>query len=741
MNNSVLNKPLAYIAFTCLAILCMVMGTATIAELYHGSEFVQQTFYNSWWFILLWFIVAITATAYFVRTKKYKLLYIAGIHFSFILILAGAFATHITSQQGYLHLRNEETSDTFITKNGVAKKLPFQAKLLKFQIEYYQGSDVAADYKSIVEIKSGSKTTEASVSMNKILKESGIRLYQLSYDEDCKGSTFFVNYDPLGIPITYTGYTLLFLSLILWLLSRKGMMRNALQHNNLKPFVFVAALLLGCQNAQAQAQAQAQTQISIPKAQSNNFGELLMNYEGRVTTVETFAKDFVLKITDGERSYKGLDSKQILIGWILFPHRWEDEDIVSIKDRKLCKFLGLDHRTSYSKIVSAIAQCNPKEKLVIQAVAGEKAVRRLSEKLDLVYSVEHGTLLKMFPYKTGTHTKWFSYIDSLPASVSKSDADFIHLSMTKIYGAVLMQKTNLISGFVNDIKEFQISNGGNTLPSRLQLNSEYILNRVPFTNILFKVNLLTGLLAFFSVLLKRNKTIQRLCVCLSILTCTVLLGVIVLRAIVSEHIPLSNGYETIIAVAWFTQFASIILAKRVPLLNAYGLIGAGFILLVASLQAADPKITPLMPVLSSPLLAVHVSVIMIAYAFLTLSFLVSLSALVLGRKKNGEFILERMRNIVKLLLPPAIATLGIGIFIGAIWANISWGSYWSWDSKEVWSLITFIIYGIPFHENIIRKLSKPFCFHTYIALAYLTVLMTYFGVNMILPGMHSYSGM
>ena len=645
MNKSVLNKSLAYTAFVCLAILCMVMGTATIAELYHGNDFVLQTFYNSGWFIILWFVVAISATAYYIRTKKYKRLYVTGIHLSFILILAGAFTTHITSLQGYLHLRNQETSDSFITKEGVAKKLPFQAKLLKFQVEYHQGSDVATDYKSMVEITKNNKTTKVSISMNKILKESGIRLYQLSYDEDCNGSTFFVNYDPWGIPVTYSGYTLLFLSLILWLFSRKGMMRKALHYINLKPFVLAAVLLLGHQNIQAQPQ------ISIPKTQSDRFGELLMNYEGRVTTIETFAKDFVLKITDGETSYKNLDSKQILIGWILFPHRWENEDIVSIKDRKLRKFLGLEHSTSYSKIVSAITQCNPKEKQVIQTIVGEKAIRRLSEKLDLIYSIEHGTMLKMFPYKTGTHTKWFSYMDTLPASVPKHDADFIHLSMTKIYGAVLMQKPNLISGVVDDIKGFQVSNGGNSLPSRLQLNCEHILNRIPFTNILFKTNLLAGIIAFFGIFLKRCKTILRLCVCLSIITCAILLGVIVLRAVVSEHIPLSNGYETIIAVAWFTQLLSIVLAKRIPLLNAYGLIGAGFILLVASLQAADPKITPLMPVLASPLLAIHVSVIMIAYAFLTLSFLISLSALVLGRKRNGKQTLEKMSHIVKLLLP------------------------------------------------------------------------------------------
>lgn len=249
MNNSVLKNSLAHIAFSCLAILCVVMGTATTAELYHGSVFVQQTFYNSWWFILLWLIVVLTATAYFVRTKKYKLLYIAGIHLSFILILAGAFITHIASQKGYLHLRNKEISDTFITKEGTVKKLPFQVKLLKFQIEYYKGNDVAADYKSMVEIiKSNQDRTRVSVSMNKILKESGIRLYQLSYDEDCNGSTFFVNYDPWGIPVTYSGYTLLFLSLVLWLFSRKGMMRKALHFIKLKPFVLAAVLLLGHQN-------------------------------------------------------------------------------------------------------------------------------------------------------------------------------------------------------------------------------------------------------------------------------------------------------------------------------------------------------------------------------------------------------------------------------------------------------------------------------------------------------------
>ena len=164
-------------------------------------------------------------------------------------------------------------------------------------------------------------------------------------------------------------------------------------------------------------------------------------------------------------------------------------------------------------------------------------------------------------------------------------------------------------------------------------------------------------------------------------------------------------------------------------------------LLVATLQSADPKITPLMPVLSSPLLGLHVSVIMLSYALLALTFLASLTALLCFPMKRAAGIRSSLTVAVHTLLPPAIATLGIGIFTGAIWANVSWGSYWSWDSKEVWSLITFILYAFPLHTSLFPSLRKDKTIHIYIVAAFIAAAMTYFGVNMLLPGMHSYSGM
>lgn len=681
MNKCVLKKKyLSHIPFACLAILCLAMGIATFTELYKGTDFALQYIYNSGWFFALWFIAATVAVIFFIKAKAYKKLIITGIHLSFILILAGAAITHFTSKQGFLHLRNGEKSKVFITNEGGVEKMPFEVCLSRFQIDYYTGSDVASNYKSLLKITTDQgRIFVETVSMNKILNESGFRLYQTSYDEDMKGTTLSVNYDPWGIPITYAGYSILFITSILWLFSKKGMMRKALQNINMKYVIVFAVLFTGFQNTQAQSQ------IFFSRERANEFGELLMNYEGRVTSVETFAKDFILKITDGKTSYKNLNAEQILTGWILFPNLWENEDVISIKDKKLRTFLGLNRYTSYSKIASAIYGSSQEE--ILNAV-GEKAVQRLSEKLDLIYSIEHGELLKMFPYKIDKQIKWFSYNDSLPASIPKQDADFIHLSMTQIYGAILMQRQDMITGIVKDIKKFQKSNGGKNLPSKLQLKCEHILNYVPFTDVLYKINLLVGIFAFCSIFLKKKRNAQRACIIISALTNVVLLGVIIMRAIISQHVPLSNGYETIIAVAWFVQLISLIFSKRIVFLNAYGLIGVGFFLLVASLQAADPKITPLMPVLSSPLLAIHVSIIMLAYAFITLSFLVSLSALIAGCNKNKEHVQKQMEYIVKLLLPPGIATLGIGIFVGAIWANISWGNYWSWDSKEVWSLIT-----------------------------------------------------
>ena len=178
---------------------------------------------------------------------------------------------------------------------------------------------------------------------------------------------------------------------------------------------------------------------------------------------------------------------------------------------------------------------------------------------------------------------------------------------------------------------------------------------------------------------------------------------------------------------------------------------SGFFLLVSHISQMDPQIGHLMPVLSSPLLTIHVSVIMMAYALLSITFLTGIWGLITGHsltcpkekdaspRGGSEGVLHSSLLMSQLFLYPALTCMGLGIFIGAIWANVSWGTYWSWDPKETWALITFMVYAVPVHQQSFPWLRSPRHYHLYMVLAFLTILMTYFGVNYFLGGMHSYA--
>jgi cytochrome c-type biogenesis protein CcsB len=232
-----------------------------------------------------------------------------------------------------------------------------------------------------------------------------------------------------------------------------------------------------------------------------------------------------------------------------------------------------------------------------------------------------------------------------------------------------------------------------------------------------------------------------------------------LRWVVTGHVPMANGYETMLFLAWVVMLLAMVASRRFRIMLTFGLLLAGFFLLASHISQMDPKITHLMPVLNSPLLTLHVSIIMMAYALLALTFVSSLTALLMPlciRRRNRQQanrLSEQMQLLSQLMLYPALACLGFGIFIGAIWANVSWGTYWSWDPKETWALITFMVYAVPAHRSLFTPhatrltphstLHTPhstlLAYHVYMVLAFLTILMTYFGVNYFLGGMHSYA--
>ena len=202
------------------------------------------------------------------------------------------------------------------------------------------------------------------------------------------------------------------------------------------------------------------------------------------------------------------------------------------------------------------------------------------------------------------------------------------------------------------------------------------------------------------------------------------------RWIIGGHVPLSNVYETALVVAWWTMLITLLPGGRRWTVLVSGVLVSGFFLLMSRIGIMDSSIGSLTPVLDSPLLALHVSLVIVGYALLSLTFFSSLAGLLL-RSREGE-----LSSLGRLLLYPAVAFLAAGIFVGAIWANISWGSYWSWDAKETWALITLMVYVVPLHA---KALLSPRPLHVYLVLAFVSVLMTYFGVTFLLGGLHSYA--
>lgn len=204
---------------------------------------------------------------------------------------------------------------------------------------------------------------------------------------------------------------------------------------------------------------------------------------------------------------------------------------------------------------------------------------------------------------------------------------------------------------------------------------------------------------------------------------------------ISGHAPLVGTYSVMMLMAWLTTIAMTVLRKSLPIIQPMGFILAGFTMLVASLSFADPKAQNLAPVLNSPLLGVHVLCMMVSYTLFGLVALIGIMGLV-QHDQNAKAML---RDVSLIILYPSVFILTIGTFIGAVWANISWGSYWSWDPKETWALITMLVYSAMLHSSTLSRFNRPRFFHTYTILAFLTVLITYFGVNLLLGGMHSYS--
>ena len=507
----------------------------------------------------------------------------------------------------------------------------------------------------------------------------------------------------------------------------------------------------------------------LPQESANSFCRLNMVYNDRVCPVQTYAYDFVKKLY-GKRSFNGYSAEQVLTGFMFWYDEWKKEKIIKVKDDLVRDRLNLEKYCSIEELFNRGGNSGyALGPFMMEYYNGltdkfHEGVSKLDDKIGLVMDLRKYAPLKIFPYTKDGTTIWYSPVDNYPTSMDEGRKQYMQEILPLIGTAAQKGNISELSEAIEKLKKYQYTFGGKSIPSSFRLKAEYIYNSFPFATVLFMVNLTMGFLCLFYLLWRMTRTvkdsspdsfimnvrgakvsraflIQAVILFMSLLVLTFCLS---LRWIIRGTIPMSNGYETMLVMAWMIMLVSLLLFRRFPIILTFGFLLSGFFLLVSHISQMDPQITHLMPVLSSPLLTIHVSIIMMAYALLSLTFICGLTGLIIclfrGKRAPGiDDQLTSLQRLSQLFLYPSLTTLGLGIFIGAIWANISWGTYWSWDPKETWALITLMVYAVAVHDNSIPALRRPFVYHMFMTLAFLTILMTYFGVNYYLGGMHSYA--
>ena len=702
------------------AALILAMGLATVAEKFRGTEFASAHFYGSWWFICLWAVLVLASTIFIIKRLRHSADKVSVIltHSSMVVILAGALITHLTSQDGMVHLREGETSATYTAMAKGSERtasLPFKLKLIDFDVKHNPGTETAKDYVSSVELMG----RPYEVSMNHILKYKGWRLYQASFDEDLKGSYLRITVDPIGVPVTYSGYLIFFIAMLWVLVSPKGRYRRIIRK-------FMASALLGTTvfltSGFSAAAAQLPDGKTIPEGIASEIGRLLVNHNGRLCEFDAYSLDFLRKVSGGS-DYDALTPSQVVEGIFFHADNWEGKALIKVKSKALRDAVGLRKLSSVSdffqngnyilnEYVQEYAEGN-KDKL-------HKAAADVDDKLVLI-----STLIQEGPPFAG-------------------DRDSVKNALAYLYFCMRSGDMEGAESAIGKIRALQENIEGR--PSERKIMAERLYNAVPVPTILFMLNLTVGFLLLFSLIINiisrgsLPSKVERIFSYFLLSASFLLLSCFMaLRWMISGNIPMGNGYETMLLLAWLVMFFALlmIVLTRNPksvVIPAFALMVSGFFLLVSHINLMNPAITPRMPVLNSPILSLHVSLVMMSYAMLSITFISGIAGICLaGETKTCD----GLADLSRLLLYPAITCLGLGIFIGAVWANISWGTYWSWDPKETWALITFMVYAVAIHDTPLTGNAKRF--HIFMILAFMSIVMTYFGVNYLLGGMHSYA--
>ena len=721
------------------------MTVATILEKRYGTEFVAEHIYSSPVFISLWGIAGLSSMMYIIKKKLYKKLYIFTIHIAFAVILAGALVTHIKGEQGYIHLRKDsKCCYKFTTFDNRTIELPFRIKLEDFSIKNYPGTQSPMDYVSKVTIADNNTITEGCVSMNDILKYRNYRFYQSGFDEDKNGTTLSVYHDPYGIAITYSGYFLLLVGMIMFFLEKHSIFRKLIKSEYIRRVNLMLVMIL---SSLFSLSAKADVPQTVPSRIAEALGSLNLYYNGRICPLQTLALDFTKKV-HGKTNYKGFTAEEVLAGCFFYYDDWKEEPFIRIKSKYVQSVLGTGEYACISDFVDINGFKLEKALQRTKNAVQRRELEEANEKFNITSMLCTGSLLKIFPVRdsVANSCKWYSVSEKPSLEMPHEKWMFLKYSMNYVSEHIYKKDFKEAEKIIGKIKEYQKKEAGEGIPGKFRIETERFYNSWNRIKLAAILCLSIGIGGFFYQIILVRKRRSTNTVTNKILTSGLYiimaytLSIIIMRGVISARFPIANGYETMLFMATTCFILTVVFKKHILGFTSFGYLTGGMALLVAMLGESNPAITPLMPVLSSPLLSIHVMTIMISYSLFAIMMLNGITAeTMLYCKNDMKAEIKRLETISRILLYPAVFLLASGIFIGAIWANVSWGRYWGWDPKEVWALITMLIYSSALHSESLKIFSNTKFFHGFTIIAFLSVVITYFGVNFILGGMHSYA--
>jgi cytochrome c-type biogenesis protein CcsB len=638
--------------------------------------------------------------------------------------------------------------------------LPFALKCNDFILEKYPGTENPSSYASEVTLTDpeANLTENHRIFMNHILEYQGYRFFQSSFDQDELGTYLSVNHDFWGTWISYFGYILLTLGLVMTFFDKKSRFSYLIgQLNRVQILVFIFLSL--CVAAQAQMPA-----ATIQEAHAQAFGKLLVqDHNGRIKPMNTYTGELMRKLARTESLFDQ-NSDQLVLSMMLNPSAWEKAAIIKLPEQPEIKqllhteanfisyaaFFGQDGNYLLEEQVRAAQAVIPKDQGTF-----EKALIKLDEKVNIVNMIFSGSIFRLFPPLNDPSNTWLSPADLM----HEHQQDEYSTRMRTLFLAYLehlntgVQNQDYTAAEQNleEIANVQRSSVNESMPSQTQVKAELFLNKLNVFNRLRNYYgilclLITGIFLFTTVRNRATKLnytkIAFSAMAAGFFFHTLGIG---LRWYVSERAPWSNGYESMIYIGWTTMLAGTLFSRK----SLGGLAAtatlAATVLLVASMSWLDPEITPLVPVLKSYWLTIHVSLEAGSYGFLLLGAVLGILNLCLMLFMNPNNRAQILRAIKELSIISEITLLGgltmvsIGTYLGGVWANESWGRYWGWDAKETWALVTILVYSFILHMRFIPKLQGIFAYNFASLFGFATVIMTYLGVNYYLSGLHSYA--